>query len=165
MSNASSESLTTSCQVYPDSRLMLCCRRSRVTKRRHGLNRCRYKGDAGMKRWVGLGVIAAQWNNSPTSRFLTSEFGTYAPDGHHRRVLLCAFSGRQSGKMILRRKVALDRKSATPGRSLKALEAVQNAWYHELTLYEGSVWSVRRVPVRRPDGGRAGKSARGHRCR
>ncbi len=29
-----------------------------VVKRRHGLNRCRYKGDAGMKRWVGLGVIA-----------------------------------------------------------------------------------------------------------
>ena len=28
-----------------------------VVKRRHGLNRCRYKGDAGMKRWVGLGVI------------------------------------------------------------------------------------------------------------
>jgi hypothetical protein len=24
----------------------------------HGLDRCRYKGDAGMKRWVGLGVIA-----------------------------------------------------------------------------------------------------------
>jgi transposase, IS5 family len=30
-----------------------------VGKRRHGLNRCRYKGDAGIeKRWVGLGVIA-----------------------------------------------------------------------------------------------------------
>jgi len=29
-----------------------------VVKRRHGLNRCRYKGDDGMKRWVGLGVIA-----------------------------------------------------------------------------------------------------------
>src|SRR5882757_7056134 len=29
-----------------------------VAKRRHGLNRCQYKGDAGMKRWVGLGVIA-----------------------------------------------------------------------------------------------------------
>ena len=29
-----------------------------MIKRRHGLNRCRYKGDAGMKRWVGLGVIA-----------------------------------------------------------------------------------------------------------
>jgi IS5 family transposase len=28
-----------------------------VLKRRHGLNRCRYKGDAGMRRWVGLGVI------------------------------------------------------------------------------------------------------------
>jgi len=29
-----------------------------VLKRRHGLGRCRYKGGAGMKRWVGLGVIA-----------------------------------------------------------------------------------------------------------
>jgi IS5 family transposase len=29
-----------------------------VIKRRHGLSRCRYKGDAGMKRWVGLCVIA-----------------------------------------------------------------------------------------------------------
>ena len=29
-----------------------------VVKRRHGLNRSRYKGDAGIKRWVGLGVIA-----------------------------------------------------------------------------------------------------------
>ena len=28
-----------------------------VLKRRHGLNRCRYKGQSGMKRWVGLGVI------------------------------------------------------------------------------------------------------------
>jgi transposase, IS5 family len=29
-----------------------------VVKRRHGLNRSRYRGDAGMRRWVGLGVIA-----------------------------------------------------------------------------------------------------------
>ena len=28
-----------------------------LLKRRHGLNRCRYKGPLGMKRWVGLGVI------------------------------------------------------------------------------------------------------------
>ena len=28
-----------------------------LLKRRHGLNRCRYKGQAGMQRWVGLGVI------------------------------------------------------------------------------------------------------------
>ena len=28
-----------------------------LLKRRHGLNRCRYKGQQGMKRWVGLGVI------------------------------------------------------------------------------------------------------------
>ena len=35
-----------------------CEGRVSVTKRRHGLNRCRYKGDDGMKRWVGFGVIA-----------------------------------------------------------------------------------------------------------
>jgi transposase, IS5 family len=35
-----------------------CEGRISVTKRRHGLNRCRYRGDLGMKRWVGLGVIA-----------------------------------------------------------------------------------------------------------
>jgi transposase, IS5 family len=29
-----------------------------VVKRRHGLDRCRYEGCAGMNRWVGLGVIA-----------------------------------------------------------------------------------------------------------
>jgi IS5 family transposase len=29
-----------------------------LLKRRHGLNRSRYKGQSGMKRWVGLGVIA-----------------------------------------------------------------------------------------------------------
>lgn len=35
-----------------------CEGRISVVKRRQGLNRCRYKGDDGMKRWVGLGVIA-----------------------------------------------------------------------------------------------------------
>jgi IS5 family transposase len=35
-----------------------CEGRISVVKRRHGLARSRYKGDAGMKRWVGLGVIA-----------------------------------------------------------------------------------------------------------
>ncbi len=35
-----------------------CEGRISVVKRRHGLARCRYKGDDGMKRWVGLGVIA-----------------------------------------------------------------------------------------------------------
>ena len=29
-----------------------------VVKRRHGLDRCRYKGHVGMDRWVGLGVVA-----------------------------------------------------------------------------------------------------------
>jgi IS5 family transposase len=27
-------------------------------KRRHGLRRCRYRGESGMQRWVGLGIIA-----------------------------------------------------------------------------------------------------------
>jgi len=35
-----------------------CEGRISVLKRRHGLNRCRYRGDEGMKRWVGLGVMA-----------------------------------------------------------------------------------------------------------
>jgi IS5 family transposase len=35
-----------------------CEGRISVLTRRHGLNRCRYKGTAGMKPWVGLGVIS-----------------------------------------------------------------------------------------------------------
>jgi IS5 family transposase len=35
-----------------------CEGRISVSKRRHGLNRCRYKGEDGMRRWVGLGVIS-----------------------------------------------------------------------------------------------------------
>src|SRR5579864_2022544 len=35
-----------------------CEGRISVVKRRHGLIRCRYKGPAGMERWVGFGVIA-----------------------------------------------------------------------------------------------------------
>jgi hypothetical protein len=43
-----------------------CERRISVIKRRHGLIRCRYKGDAVMKRRVGLGVIAAMEKQSHT---------------------------------------------------------------------------------------------------
>jgi IS5 family transposase len=35
-----------------------CEGRISVLKRRHGLTRCRYRGVEGMKRWVGLGVMA-----------------------------------------------------------------------------------------------------------
>ena len=35
-----------------------CEGRISVLKRRHGLRRCLYKGETGMHRWVGLGVIA-----------------------------------------------------------------------------------------------------------
>jgi len=31
-----------------------------IVKRSHGLRRCRYRGAAGMERWVGLGIIASQ---------------------------------------------------------------------------------------------------------
>jgi IS5 family transposase len=35
-----------------------CEGRISALKRRHGLRRCRYRGEGGMQRWVGLGVIA-----------------------------------------------------------------------------------------------------------
>lgn len=35
-----------------------CEGRISILKRRHGLNRCRYRGQDGMNRWVGFGVIA-----------------------------------------------------------------------------------------------------------
>jgi IS5 family transposase len=35
-----------------------CEGRISVLKRRHGLDRCRYRGNDGMRRWVGFGVIA-----------------------------------------------------------------------------------------------------------
>lgn len=50
-----------------------CEGRISVVKRRHGLQRCRYHGADGMKRWVGLGVIAdnlinmGRWLNLQTA--------------------------------------------------------------------------------------------------
>ncbi len=50
-----------------------CEGRISVVKRRHGLGRCRYRGGDGMKRWVGLGVIAdnlinlGRWVNLQTA--------------------------------------------------------------------------------------------------
>ena len=38
-----------------------------VLKRRHGLDRCRYHGEAGMHRWGGLGVIANNLVSTATS--------------------------------------------------------------------------------------------------
>ena len=35
-----------------------CEGRISVLKRRHGLRRCLYRGMEGLKRWVGLGVLA-----------------------------------------------------------------------------------------------------------
>ena len=51
-----------------------CEGRISVVKRRHGMNRCRYKGDDGMKRWVGLAVIADNVIN--IGRVLAARAGT-----------------------------------------------------------------------------------------
>jgi len=48
-----------------------CEGRISVLKRRHGLGRCRYHGLQGMRRWVGLGVIADNLIN--IGRFLTPQ--------------------------------------------------------------------------------------------
>ena len=45
-----------------------CEGRISVLKRRHGLARCRYHGVEGMRRWVGLGVIADNLINEPEER-------------------------------------------------------------------------------------------------
>jgi hypothetical protein len=47
------------CDATPGSRVSALAEgRISVLKRRHGLDRCRYHGEEGMQRWVGLGVIA-----------------------------------------------------------------------------------------------------------
>ena len=57
-----------------------------VVKRRHGLDRCRYKGDTGMRRWVGLGVIGDNlitighaMERSPAHRPPDSSTSAYPP--------------------------------------------------------------------------------------
>lgn len=49
-----------------------CEGRISVLKRRHGLNRCRYKGQDGMKRWTGFSVIADNLINIGTHLARTS---------------------------------------------------------------------------------------------
>jgi transposase, IS5 family len=56
-----------------------CEGRISVLKRRHGLNRCRYKGQDGMKRWVALGVIADNLINLGT--FLEAKAGKESKAG------------------------------------------------------------------------------------
>lgn len=59
-----------------------CEGRISVLKRRHGLRRCLYKGDAGMHRWVGLGVIADNLINIGrvlTARLTPKKSGSDAP--------------------------------------------------------------------------------------
>jgi IS5 family transposase len=51
-----------------------CEGRISVSKRRHGLQRCRYRGDDGMQRWVGLGIIADNLIN--IGRFVTTPAAT-----------------------------------------------------------------------------------------
>ena len=55
-----------------------CEGRISLLKRRHGLNRCRYKGTAGMRRWVGLGVIADNLINIANAMAMPAQ-GRYSP--------------------------------------------------------------------------------------
>jgi hypothetical protein len=52
-----------------------------VVKRRHGLNRCRDKGDRGMQRWIGLGIIGDNLIN--IGRVLTRRVKTTPPTDEH----------------------------------------------------------------------------------
>ena len=57
-----------------------CEGRISVVKRRHGLDRCRYKGYVGMNRWVGLGVIADNVLN--IGRAMQKQRRPLSPYGH-----------------------------------------------------------------------------------
>jgi IS5 family transposase len=103
-----------------------CEGRISVAKRRHGLNRCRYKGDAGMKRWVGLRVIAdnlinigrASSGNPPATHSAPPTL-LHAPP-IPAAVLLCTGPVYDSGKsLFLRREVA-----SRPLCSLSPVEAL-----------------------------------------
>jgi hypothetical protein len=54
-----------------------------VLKRRHGLNRCRYAGFAGMRRWVGLGVVADNVIQIGRCLALQRAWGSYARHARH----------------------------------------------------------------------------------
>jgi len=58
LANRGGESTLRHVEVRPPRARDGCEGRISVVKRRHGLDRCRYKGYVGMERWVGLGVIA-----------------------------------------------------------------------------------------------------------
>lgn len=55
---------------FPNAQKRRTGREGRISllKRRHGLNRCRYKGSSGIKRSVGLGVIADNLINIACAR-------------------------------------------------------------------------------------------------
>jgi len=66
-----------------------CEGRISVVKRRNGLDRCRYKGDDGMQRWVGLGVISDNlvnigraWANKLPLKFSQSSSRSSQPAAH-----------------------------------------------------------------------------------
>jgi hypothetical protein len=52
-----------------------------VVKRRNGLNRCRYKTDVGMQRWVALGVISDNLVN--IGRVMSARGHSVEPRTHH----------------------------------------------------------------------------------
>jgi len=104
-----------------------CEGRISLLKRRHGLNRCRYKGQPGMERWVGLGVIGDNLIN--IGRALTAAakglklpaFASPSTNTSTRRLsstggspIIFLHDLPASGKSVLRRKVASRDESSPP---------------------------------------------------
>jgi hypothetical protein len=85
-----------------------------ATKRRHGLTRCRYKGESGMKRWVGLGAISdnlIRSGNTQTISVVTSPsthirfFLNDPAGGARRRRFFCATLSATSIGIAIRKDV------------------------------------------------------------
>ena len=66
-------------------------KRISVAKRRHGLNRCRYRGDVGLKRWVGLGVLADNLINASARSSIRS------PQDYHFCLVIALIRAISSG--------------------------------------------------------------------
>ena len=115
-----------------------CEGRISVLKRRHGLRRCLYRGDAGMKRWVGLGVIADNLHPyrhcSRRTQKLNSQSlaisNTSVPGGQSRRAF--RRSGMLRGRLVFAQNRILRRKVARRTTTAEDLTASREASYHRL---------------------------------
>jgi hypothetical protein len=81
-----------------------CEGRISVVKRRHGLNRCRYKTEVGMQRWVGLGVISDNLVNRKTGNRTITSISTRNQTSHRHEGRQLASPHAPNGRLIIDRK-------------------------------------------------------------